>query len=341
MTGFRRSLIYLVVFAVIATAGGVFIANAINRPVAGSTRSYQADFTNASGLRAGNDVRMLGTRVGKVTSVALRQGRASGTTVAQVSFTLDTKQHIYPDSRLAIRYLNLTGIRYVDLQQQSQSGQPLESGTPIGISSTEPSFDITAVFHGLAPVFAVMNPDDINHFSKSLLMLIEGDGSGFGNVIDSLTKVLTFVDDRSALIDVLVDNLRHLSDSIGGRASNITPLVGYLSTLGAILARRLPDLRNLADSAGAVLVSANQFLGALGLENGATPDLNATIRQIMPAAQSVVGLLTLTPGILNSLNSVLPSPDAPAELTCSKGSAPLPSDIALFVRAKQVTLCKR
>lgn len=343
MTSVRKSLIYFVAFAVFAVAGGVFIGNGIVRPVSGQTVAYTADFTDASGLRVGNDVRTLGTRVGKVTGVDLQ--RRDGASYAQVRFTLQDDQHLYADSKLAIRYLNLTGIRYLDLQQRQKTRRPLAAGATLGTDSTIPSFDITTVFHGLAPLFAVMNPDDINHFSESLLALVEGDGSGFGPLIDALTKVLTFVDDRSKVVDLLVTNLTEVSAALGGRAGNLAPLLSYLNALGDRLIRRLPDLRDLADTSGAVLISANRLLGAIGLKDGQTPDLNALVRQAMPALQSVVGLLALTPGVLNALNAVLPpAPGAapvPAAGSCSKGRVELPTSIEVFIRGTQVTLCKR
>lgn len=65
MTRFSRAIVYLLVFAVFAVAGGVFIANAITRPVSGASDEFTAEFTDVAGLRPGNDVRSLGVRVGR------------------------------------------------------------------------------------------------------------------------------------------------------------------------------------------------------------------------------------------------------------------------------------
>ncbi|NMO00734.1 MCE family protein [Gordonia sp. TBRC 11910] len=335
-----RTLVYLVIFAIVAVAGGIFIANAINRPTEGDSASYSAEFSNASGLRVGNDVRALGVRVGKVTAVAL--DRRDETSLARVSFSLSSSQHIYSDSKLAIRYLNLTGIRYLDLQQRSATGPTAAAGSTIGLESTVPSFDITTIFHGLAPVFAVMSPDDINHFSESLLALVQGDGTGFSRLVDSLNKVLAVVDDRSAVVNLLVSNLQQLSSSIGGGENSLTPIIGYLSNLGSTLVQLMPDLRHLADYSSDTLVSTDNFLASLGLRDNRTPDLDVFIGQIMPIAQSVVGYLSLAPGILSALNSALPVPGTTAtSFTCSRGRASVPASIGVFIRGTQVTLCKR
>ncbi|GAB17974.1 Mce family protein [Gordonia effusa NBRC 100432] len=333
-----RSFVYLLVFALVAVGGGLFIANGVSRPIAGQTETYTAEFTNVSGLRVGNDVRTLGTRVGKVTDVEL----SSDDTTALVTFTLVRDQHVYGDSKLAIRYLNLTGIRYLDLQQRSGQGTPRSPGEPIGLESTTPSYDITTVFHGLAPVFAVMDPADINHFSESLLALIQGDGTGFGEVLDSLTRVLQFVDDRSALVNTLVYNLSKVSGALGGRAGYVGQLIAFMKEFGAAVAKAIPSVREYADSTGNVIIAIDRLFAAMGLRPNNTPDANAVVRQALPIARSVIGVLSLTPGLLNALNNVLPaSGPASTPLTCSKGRAQLPASVAIFLRGSQVTLCKK
>ena len=49
--------------------------------------------------------------------------------------TLTQGENVYGDSRLAIRYLNLTGIRYLDLEQKARAGAPVKPGTVIGQDS--------------------------------------------------------------------------------------------------------------------------------------------------------------------------------------------------------------
>lgn len=341
MTRFSRAIVYLLVFAAFAVAGGVFIANAITRPVSGASDEFTAEFTDVAGLRPGNDVRSLGVRVGKVTGIELYRPAGADVTLARVDFTLTDSQRIFGDSRLAIRYLNLTGIRYLDLQQQARAGAPRPPGSVIGTDSTTPSFDITRVFRGLAPVFAVMSPDDINHFSESMLALVQGDGTGLDRFIASLSKVVQFTDDRSALIDTLVRNLTELSSSITGGAQYLTPIVNYLGRFGSVLARVTPELRTFADVSGAFIVEVDKLLATLGLRENGTPDLNYFVGQALPFARATIGLLGLTPGILNAINTVMPAPGSPATMTCSRGRADLPPAVAIFIKGTQVTLCKR
>ncbi len=337
MTGFTRSLTYLLVFALVCVGAGVFVYSAITRPVEGT--AYHAEFSDVAGLRPGNDVRLMGVRVGKVTDVSL--GRSERGSVAMVGFTLDDNQKVYADSKLAIRYLNLTGIRYVDLQQKSASGAVVPASQTIGLANTVPSFDITTVFHGLAPVFAAMSPTDINHFSESMLALVEGDGTGFPKMLDSLTTVLSAVDNRQAAVNTIVDNLAKVASAVDGKAQYLNPVIEYLSRFGTVLAQAKPNMRRMADTTGVVTEQVNLLLRSIGLELNDTPDLNSIVRQIVPFLQAGVGLLALTPGLLQAVNTVMPDPRAGVKMTCSKGEALLPADVNFFLRGSKVLLCKR
>lgn len=68
---FRGPLIGLSVFMVIALAMTWLVYATLRREVAGSTNDYSAMFTDATGLRDGDDVRIAGVRVGRVESVAI------------------------------------------------------------------------------------------------------------------------------------------------------------------------------------------------------------------------------------------------------------------------------
>ncbi|WOC13105.1 MlaD family protein [Gordonia sp. MP11Mi] len=348
MTKFPRALVYLIVFAVFCVAGGLFISNAIVRPVDAATTKYTADFTSVAGLKVGSDVRVLGARIGKVTDIAVHHDDQDGTSVGRVEFEVDKNQKLYDDTRLAIRYLNLTGIRYVDVQQpKKKSGTPIRKGRVIGTENTDPSFDVTRVFHGLAPVFATMNTDDINHFSESLLAVIEGDGSGFSEFVTSLTHVVRFADDRAAVINTLVDNLAELSGSVKGRSQYITPIIDYVSRFGSVLAQWTPSLRELADNTGNILIQADDLLASLGVEPNGTPDASSLLAQAKPSLEAAVSVLSLAPVLLDTLNTVVPQTGSNqagsthASSTCGKGRAEIPKQLQLFIRESQVTLCKR
>ncbi len=61
----KRSLVILALFVVAMLVALWVIVQALSPAVDGRQRTVTADFTDASGLTVGNDVRQLGVRVGR------------------------------------------------------------------------------------------------------------------------------------------------------------------------------------------------------------------------------------------------------------------------------------
>lgn len=83
---FRGPLVGLTLFMVVSTVLTWLVYATLRRDVAGPTTPYAAVFTDAYGLREGDDVRMAGVRVGRVEKVALtaswRRSRSSSRTTS-------------------------------------------------------------------------------------------------------------------------------------------------------------------------------------------------------------------------------------------------------------------
>ncbi|HEX9833531.1 MAG TPA: MlaD family protein, partial [Mycobacterium sp.] len=74
--------------------------------------SYSAVFVNASGLKGGDLVRVAGVEVGKVDAVTMTAG-----TDVLVEFWTDESVVLTEGSRAVIRYADLIGGRYLELEE--------------------------------------------------------------------------------------------------------------------------------------------------------------------------------------------------------------------------------
>ncbi len=86
---------------------------------------YRAEFTNVSGLKGGNFVRIAGVEIGKVTNMALHP---DGTVT--VDFSIDRGLTLTEGTRAAVRYENLIGDRYLSLEQGAGSVRTPGACTP-------------------------------------------------------------------------------------------------------------------------------------------------------------------------------------------------------------------
>ncbi|MFC9897970.1 MCE family protein [Nocardia sp. NPDC127579] len=332
----RAILLRLTLFTSAVLALLLLVVNAITRPVDGETTTYTAEFTDASGLKTGDDVRMFGVGVGKVTGIALRGAHAS------VRFTLDDRRPVYDTSVFAIRYQTLTGQRYVDIRQPDRPGTPLPRGAAIDVAHTVPSFDITQLFNGLRPVLQEFSPGALNQFTTSVLAVIEGNGSGIGPALDALEKLSRYTTDRQAVIATIVANLHAISGQIGGRSPHLVTLLRGIAEVITAFRAKLDGLIDFAAVAPTALGPLNRLLDTLGFTERRNPDVYRDLLLLFPdpgAAADAVGKL---PGLLQALSALLPPAQAgpgAVALTCSRGKAELPQVLSVLVGGQRVAIC--
>ncbi len=310
------------------------IVGAIQRAPSGPVQHHTALFTDANGLKSGDDVRMFGVAVGKVAAVGLRGNDAA------VELRVQQGHAIYTNSTLAIRYQTLTGQRYVDIQQSPQPGGELAAGATIGTDRTVPSFDITTLFNGLQPVLAELSPAALNQFTESLLAVIEGNGSGIGPALDAIGKLGRHVSDRQVVISALMRNLAEISDKIGGRSPHLVVLLARIADVFTSLEQKIAGLVDFALTAPPVLAPLDSLLATFGLTPNTNPDIDTLVRKAFPDPGEAVELLQKIPSVLAALNTAIPSSTS-VPRTCSRGAADdVPPVLQVLVDGQKVTICK-
>ena len=99
--------------------------NADKLPIIGGGDTYYADFTEAGGLKANDEVRIAGVRVGKVDSVSLDGDHV------KVAFRIDSGADFGSDTRAAIKVKTLLGAMYLSLEPAGPGQLPEGSEIPV------------------------------------------------------------------------------------------------------------------------------------------------------------------------------------------------------------------
>ncbi|WP_142395107.1 MlaD family protein, partial [Mycobacterium avium] len=133
------TLVRLSIFSVVLLIFTVMIIVVFGQMRFDRTNGYSAEFSNISGLRAGQFVRASGVEVGKVSSVQLVDGGKR----ARVEFNVDRSVPLYQSTTAQIRYLDLIGNRYLELKRGQGEGadKVLPPGGFIPLSRTQPALD--------------------------------------------------------------------------------------------------------------------------------------------------------------------------------------------------------
>ena len=329
----RGLVVRLLVFTALIGVLFAGIVVAIQRPVDGTTRTFEAFFTDASGLRENSDVRMFGVAVGKVTSIELDGNQA------RVRFTVIEDRPMFDSSVIAIRYQNLTGQRYVDVKQPDSAGTTLEPGAVIGTDHTIASFDITALFNGMEPVLAEFSPDAVNQFMQNAIAVIEGDGKAVGSTLDAIDKLSAFVTDRQQVISLLLRNFEQVYEQLGGKSPETATLIRGISDVFINLQKQFEGLMDFVNVAPSVLGPLNNLFAALGFTEPDNPDLQNDLRLLFPDPDTTIDLLNKLPGLLQSLTNLMPDPNNRIDTTCANGSADVPGIVAVLIAGQQVSIC--
>ncbi|MFE3794059.1 MlaD family protein [Nocardia tengchongensis] len=311
---------------------GVF--RAIERPVTGQTDVYTALFTDANGLRPGDDVRLYGVQVGKVQSVELAEAQA------QVSFSVQRDHPLFTDTKVAVRYQNLTGFRFLEIRQPDEPGERRSAAAVFGIDQTFSAFDITTLFNGLQPVLRELSPDDLNQFTTSLLAVIDGDGTGLGPALGAIEKLSHYVSDRQSVLSTLVANLSRISDHLGGGSGSAMKLLVSLTDLFVVITDKLPGLIDFSNGIPPVLQPLRSMLTVLGLTGKQDSDLDALLEQAFPDPYDALAVFDRMPGLIQAVTAAIPAGGSQALPTCSQGSADAPEPLRILIAGQRIVLCK-
>ena len=205
----------------------------------GQGKIYAAEFTNVSGLKTNQFVRIAGVEVGQVKKISVNRDAT-----VRVEFSTDGSVVLTEGTRAVIRYDNLVGGRFMELEEGTGPLTPLKPGQTIPVARTEPALDLDALLGGFRPLFRALDPGKVNELSGQLIQAFQGQGPTIGSFLDQAAAVTNTLADRDQLIGQVIDNLNVVLGSLGGQSDRLDKAVTSLSELVHGLAARRTDISN-------------------------------------------------------------------------------------------------
>ncbi|TVS85440.1 virulence factor Mce family protein [Mycobacterium helveticum] len=205
------TLVRLGIFSLVLLLFTVMIIVVFGQMRFDRTYGYSAEFSNVSGLRAGQFVRASGVEVGKVSSVHLVDGGKR----ARVDFAVDRSIPLYQSTTAQIRYLNLIGDRYLELKRGEGEGaeKVLPPGGFIPLSRTSPALDLDALIGGFKPLFRALDPEKVNTIATTLITVFQGQGGTINDILDHTAQLTSQLGERDQAIGEVVKNLNIVLDT--------------------------------------------------------------------------------------------------------------------------------
>jgi phospholipid/cholesterol/gamma-HCH transport system substrate-binding protein len=269
MTRFSGPARNFTIFAIVMVLLTALLFMTFGQYRSGSTDSYSAVFADASQIKKGDTVRVAGIRVGTVDDVKLRPDN-----VVVVSFGVDPRIMVTTGTKVAVRYLNLVGDRYLALVDGPGSPQRLRAGSQIPLDRTMPALDLDLLLGGLKPVVQGLNPTDVNALTTALLRVLQGQGGALQSLLSESSSFTNALADNSQVVEQLIDNLRSTLATLDKDGGKVSASVDDLERLVSALARD-------RDSTGAAVDALDRGTASLAdLLTDARPPLAETVNQL-------------------------------------------------------------
>ncbi|MGB3698977.1 MAG: MCE family protein [Gordonia sp. (in: high G+C Gram-positive bacteria)] len=285
---FRATVIKLGAFALAMILVLVGLVMVFSRYQGGGTDKYTALFTSASAMKAGSVVKIAGVDVGAVSSVQLTEDNK-----ARVSFTVNDNYRLPTSVQALIRYQNLTGDRYLELQPGSGDiNKTLSAGGEIPIGQTEPALDLDKLLGGFKPLFRTLDAGEVNQLSSALIAVFQGQGAGLNNLLASTSEFTNKIADRDQLIGSVIDNLNQtlgtleadhkgLDQSVDRMQQLITGLSQDRSVIGESITQAGKATTGLASLMNTTRPDLKETITALGRTSGEALKSEAFIRDLL------------------------------------------------------------
>ncbi|MET9199944.1 MCE family protein [Gordonia sp. NPDC003585] len=266
---FRATVIKLGAFTIVMVLVFVALVVVFSRYRSGSSNDYTAVFTSASAIKAGSKVKIAGVEVGSVGDVSLNRDNQ-----AEIEFTVDQKYPVPKSVRVLVRYENLTGDRYLELQQGTGNvNEFLDDGAVIPVAQTEPALDLDKLVGGFKPLFRTLNPDEANDLTASIIKVFQGDDQGLAltQLLTNTNQFTNAIADRDKLIGQVIDNLNTTLGTIDGDRQGLDTSLDLLQQL-------VTGLNEQRGTIGAAITQTSQVTTGLASLLGSTrADLTRTI----------------------------------------------------------------
>jgi phospholipid/cholesterol/gamma-HCH transport system substrate-binding protein len=266
MRGLLIKVLTLVVVA--ALMGGVLVVIFDNLQFQ-PQHSYRAYFTNVSGLAGGDDVRAAGVDVGRVNSVVLQPDNQ-----VLVTFTASNAVPVTQATTLVVRYQDVLGDMYLEVNQPTSSAPALTADETIPSSQTQPALSLDALFNGFQPLFQGLQPAQINELSAELIDILQGEGGTIDGLLSTVGSLTSTLANRDQVIDEVIGNLNAVLGAVSQHDTQLSNLVVQLQQLITGLAA---DRNTIGNSFGQIADVSNSLAGLL--EN-ARPDISGTVTQV-------------------------------------------------------------
>jgi phospholipid/cholesterol/gamma-HCH transport system substrate-binding protein len=324
---FGRRWVIACLCAAALVVGGLVAAGTLHP---GATR-VTAFFSATKGLYPGDDVRILGVRVGTVDTIT-----PQGTDV-RVDFHVDRGTRVPADAAAVILAPTLVTARYVQLTPGYTGGPTMASGSVIPADRTAVPVEFDQTTQQLSRLAQSLGPTGANRDGALSRLLtvsannLRGQGDNLHNTLVGLSQTMSLLSDKRDQIFGTVRNLQVFTSTLAASDQQIVEFGRRLADVSQLLDANRRQLGDALDQLDSATGNIDRFVrdnrGRLGETVDRLGDLSRVLAQQRPALEQI---LQIAPGTLSNLYNIydpvgnsltgavgVANMQSPAEFVCS------------------------
>lgn len=198
-------------------------------------RSHSAALSEAGGLKPGDDVRIAGVKVGKVTSVDLEKAHV------RVDFTVSRSTQLGNRTSAGVRIKTILGQKFLSLDPAGKATLDKE----IPLTRTTAAFDVVDAFSDLATTAEDINTDQLATSLDTIADTFRDSPKDVRTAVDGLGRLSRTVASRDDKLRSLLDHANGVTGVLSARNAQIVSLLSDGDLLLQELRKRREDIHTL------------------------------------------------------------------------------------------------
>lgn len=244
--------------------GFVLAMNFERLPLVGGT-VYKAHFSEAAGLRADNEVRVAGVKVGSVSDVELEGDHVT------VSFRVKDAW-LGDNTSAAIKVKTLLGQKFLALDPRG--GEELPTSEPIPLQRTMAPYDVVEAFSDMSDTLGEINDEQLAESFRTMSDTFSDTPDDVRGALDGLSALSETIASRDQELQQLLENTSKVSKTVADRNAEFEKLLADGNLLLQEVKDRRESISSLLDGTRAL----SEQLSGLVDENAA--QLGPTLEQL-------------------------------------------------------------
>ncbi|MGM7646145.1 MCE family protein [Nocardia sp. JW2] len=261
MTTTRTSKLAAICLALVLASGCSLLPDSVSgfgERVLGEHKRISADFENAAGLYAGNEVAVLGVPVGVVDSVTPRGS------YVEVVMKVDRDVRIPADAMAALISPQLITNRHVELAPAyTGSGPELADGAHLPLAKTRTPVELDRILANFDQLGEALKGDSQSGpmASRVLFPLLDGNGDRLRTTLDELSAAFEVTFANKDQIANAVVRLGEITQIIADNDQTVRDFSGRITELIALFSQQSPGLQAVLKQLDDFITNTSSVVG--------------------------------------------------------------------------------